>query len=66
MSTTFLLDCFPSLKESTCENWKNVSYFNSKALFVLKKSNFSILDIQIAWHHQMPKHKHQNFSKSSQ
>ena len=60
MSTTFLLDCFPTLKESTCETWKNVSYFSSKALFVLKKSNFSILDIQIAWHHEMPKHKTRN------
>ena len=32
---TFLLDCFISLKESTCETKKNVFYFTSKALFVL-------------------------------
>ena len=25
-----------------------------------RKSNFSILDIQISWHHQMPKHKTRN------
>ena len=60
VAVAFLLDCFPSLKESTCETWKKVSYFNSKALFILKKSNFSILDNKIAWHHQMPKHKTRN------
>ena len=32
---TFLLDCFISLKESTCETKKSVFYFTSKALFVL-------------------------------
>ena len=59
-STTFLLVCFTSLKESTCEIWKNVFYFTSKALFVSRKSNFIILDIQISWRHQILKHKTRN------
>ena len=37
---TFLLVCFLSPKESTSETWKNVSYFTSKALFVLEKIKF--------------------------
>ena len=36
VSTTFLLVCFLSLKESTCKTRKNVFYFTSKALFVLE------------------------------
>ena len=35
VSTTFLLVCFVSPKESTCETRKSVSYFTSEALFVL-------------------------------
>ena len=35
-----LLVCFLSLKESTYETRKNVFYFTSKALFVLKKIKF--------------------------
>ena len=31
VSATFLLVCFLSLKESTCQTKKNVSYFTSKA-----------------------------------
>ena len=31
---------FLSLKESTCQTRKNVFYFTSKALFVLKKIKF--------------------------
>ena len=37
VSTTFLLLCFLSLKESTCETRKNVFYFTSKAPSVLEK-----------------------------
>ena len=40
VSATFLLVCFLSLKESTCETLKNVFYFNSKALSVLEKIKF--------------------------
>ena len=36
VSTTFVLVCFVSLKESTCETRKNVFCFSSKALFVLE------------------------------
>ena len=38
--TSFLLVCFLSLKESTCETRKNIFYFTSKALFVLEKIKF--------------------------
>ena len=34
---TFLLVCFLSLKDGTCETRKSVLYFTSKALLVLKK-----------------------------
>ena len=37
---TFLLVCFESLKESTCETRENVFYFTSKALFVLEIIKF--------------------------
>ena len=37
-SATFLLVCFLSLKESTCQTKKNVFYFTSKALSVLEKT----------------------------
>ena len=40
VSVTFLLVCFLSLNESTCQTRKNVFYFTSKALFVLKKIKF--------------------------
>ena len=40
VSTTFLLVCFLSLNESTCQTRKNVFYFTSKALFVLEKIKF--------------------------
>ena len=38
---TFLLVCFLTLNESTCQTKKNVFYFTSK-------SNFSILAFQIS------------------
>ena len=37
VSATFLLFCFSSLKESTCETRKSIFYFTSNALFVLEK-----------------------------
>ena len=40
VSTTLLLVCFSSLKESTFETSKTVFYFTSKALFVLVKTKF--------------------------
>ena len=40
VSATFLLVCFLSLNESTCQTKKNTFYFTSKALFVLKKIKF--------------------------
>ena len=40
VSATFLLVCFSSLKESNCENWKNVFCFTSIALFILEKIKF--------------------------
>ena len=40
LSTTFLLVCFVSLKESTCETRKNVFYFTSKALLTLEIIKF--------------------------
>ena len=40
VSATFLLVCFLSLNKSTCKTRKNVFYFTSKALFVLKKIKF--------------------------
>ena len=40
MSTTFLLVCFLSLNESTCQTKKNAFYFTSEALFILEKIKF--------------------------
>ena len=40
VSATFLLVCFLSLNESTCQTKKKKIYFTSKALFVLKKIKF--------------------------
>ena len=40
VSATFLLVCFSSLKERNFETLKNVFYFSSKALSILKKSKF--------------------------
>ena len=52
VSTRFLLNCFLSLKGSTCEIRKNVFYFTSKALFVLeiiKVSNFKYSNFMTSW-----------------
>ena len=40
VSATFLIVCFLSVKEGTCETWKNLFYFTSKALFVLEQIKF--------------------------
>ena len=40
MSASFLLVCFLSLNESTCQIGKNVFYFTSKAPFVFEKIKF--------------------------
>ena len=48
---------FLGLNESICQVKKNVFYFTSKPLFVLRKSNFRILHFQISWCHPVPKHK---------
>ena len=40
VSTTFLLVCGVSLKESTGETRKNAFYSTSKALFVIEKIKF--------------------------
>ena len=40
VSSRFWLVCFLSLKESACEAGKNVSYFTSKALFILEKIEY--------------------------
>ena len=40
VSATFLLICFLSLKESTCQTRNNVFYFTSKAPFVVGKIKF--------------------------
>ena len=40
VSATFLLACFSSINERTCEIWKNVYYSTSKALLVLEEIKF--------------------------
>ena len=40
VSATFLLVCFLSLKESTCETSKSIFYFTSKPLFILERIKF--------------------------
>ena len=60
VSDTFLLVCFECLKKSTCKTRKNTFYFTLKALLVLEISTFNILDIQISWSNELPKHETQN------
>ena len=62
VSATFLLVCFLSLTESICKTWKNLFYFTSKALFVPRKSNFRISDIQVSLRCQMPKQKTKKYA----
>ena len=40
VSATFYLVCFVCLKDSICETRKNVSYFTSIVLFILKLTKF--------------------------
>ena len=40
VSATFVLVCFLSLNETTCQTRKNVFCFTSKALFILDKVKF--------------------------
>ena len=42
VSAIFLLACFVSLKEGTCESRKNAVYFTSKALFILEIIKFKL------------------------
>ena len=49
VSATFWLVFFLSLKESTCEIWKNIFFISLQNLFLFaRKSNFGNLDIQIS------------------
>ena len=50
VAPTFLLVCFLSLKETTCQTRKKLLLFS-------RKSKFRTLDVQISWCHQMAKHK---------
>ena len=52
---TRIVVCFLFLKDRTCERSENIFYVTSKTLFY-----FTFSDIQISWHHQMPKHETQN------
>ena len=40
VSATFLLVCFSSPNQNTCQTRKNDFYFTSKALFILEKIKF--------------------------
>ena len=59
VSATLLLICFSSPKEHF-KTRKNVFHSLQKLSLFSRKSNFRILDIQISWRHQMPKHKARN------
>ena len=61
VSATFLLICFVSPKESTCETRKNVSDFTSKALFILgiiKCQFFRYSNVMTSWNAQAWNTKH--------
>ena len=60
VSATFLLVCFLNLKESTCETRKKKFISLQKLFSFSRKSNFTILDFQISWRHQMLKHRIRN------
>ena len=57
VSATFLLVCFLSLNESTCQTRKMFFILHQNICSLSRNSKFRILDIQILWRHQMPKHK---------
>lgn len=50
---------FASLKESTCETWENVFYFDLKAFFICEKIKFQHFRYQISYY-QTPKLKARN------
>ena len=61
VSTTFLLVCFFMSKREHLRNLGKCFFkFYSKSSFHSRKLNFRILEIQISWRHQMPKHKRRN------
>ena len=60
VSATFVLVCFLSLDESTCQTRKNVFISLQELFSFSRKSNFRILHFQISWRHQMPKQKTRN------
>ena len=51
---------FFNLKESTLETRANNFISLQKLFLFLIKSKFRILDVQISWRHEMPKHKKRN------
>ena len=60
VSATFSLVCFLSLNESTCQTRKIFFILHQNFCSLSRNSKFKILDIQISWRHQMPKHKTRN------
>ena len=60
VSATFLLVCFLSLNESTCQTRKMFFILHQNICSLSRNSKFRILNIQILWRHQMPKHKIRN------
>ena len=51
---------FLSLNESTCQTRKIFFILRQNICSLSRNSKFRILDIQISWRHQMPKHKTRN------
>ena len=60
VSATFLLVCFLSLNENTCQLKKMFFILLQKICSLLRNSKFRIVGIQISWRHQMTKHKARN------
>ena len=60
VSATFLLVCFLSLNESTCQTRKMFFILHQNICSLSRNSKFRILDIQISSRHQMSKHKTRN------
>ena len=60
LSATFLLVCFLSLNESTCQTRKKIFISLQKLFMFSRKSNFRIIHFQISWRHEMSKHKTRN------
>ena len=57
VSATFLLVCFSSLNESICQTRKMFLILHQNICSLSRNPKFRILDIQILWRHQMPRHK---------